>query len=746
MEVNFLKELNTQQCLAVQHIEGPVMIIAGAGSGKTRVLTYRIAYSIANQVAAPHEILALTFTNKAAREMQERIQHLIGNAAKSLWMGTFHSVFAKILRFDAEKIGFTSNFTIYDTDDSASLIKKIITELGYDDKVFKPKNIQYKISTAKNNLIEPGNYLAFIKFSDAYEECVQRVYAVYQNRLLKANAMDFDDLLTNTVNLFSEHPEILYRYQQRFRFILVDEYQDTNHAQYIITRKLAASHQNICVVGDDAQSIYSFRGADIKNILNFQADYPNVAVFKLEQNYRSTNTIVQVANAVIQHNKNQIPKVVFTENEIGDKIRLLEGSSEQNEAQKVTEIIRELKLSKHYDNQDFAVLYRTNAQSRVIEDALRRAGISYKVYGGLSFYRRKEIKDMLAYMRLALNGKDEEALFRVLNYPKRGLGDSIQQKLIVEAEKQNKSVWELLNEPLLYKQNWRGAKTLENFTTLILSFQTLARKKDAYETTRKIAQDSGILKELAGENDAELRSRYENVQELINATKEFVAAGGKDDDTSIDAFMQEVSLATDFDQNIDNKNIVSLMTVHAAKGLEFRVVFVVGLEEGLFPSAMSAKTKEDIEEERRLFYVAITRACQELVLSYARSRLYFGNPVFPPPSRFIDEIDTRQVQKVGRISAINESFSNLPPKKHTTGFVPKPTVRHHDPKTDRNTGSYYDDNANLAPNMRVFHDQFGEGLVRKLEGTDGERRAFIDFGSRGLKTLVLKYAKLKILS
>lgn len=742
MEIDFIKDLNEQQQAAVRHLEGPVVIIAGAGSGKTRVLTYRIAYSIAKQVAEPHQILALTFTNKAAKEMQERIHQLIGSPAKSLWMGTFHSIFAKILRFDADKIGFTNNFTIYDADDSANLVKKIISELGYDEKVFKHKSIYHKISAAKNHLVQPTGYLAFVKFLDAYEETTAKVYAAYQMRLLKANAMDFDDLLTNTVKLFSDHPEILYRYQNRFRYILVDEYQDTNHAQYVITKKLAAIHQNICVVGDDAQSIYSFRGADIRNILHFQQDYSNAVIFKLEQNYRSTDTIVQVANAVIRHNKAQIPKLVFTQNEPGEKIRLMEGNSEQNEAAKVVEIIRELKLSKHYNNRDFAILYRTNAQSRVLEDALRRAGILYKVFGGLSFYRRKEIKDMLAYMRLAVNPKDEESLLRIINYPKRGIGETIQQKLIIEANKQNLAIWELLNMPALYEQNWRGAKTLEAFITLVSSFQVLTGKKDAYEVTRKIAQDTGILKELNSE-DHEIRSKYENVQELINATKEFVANDGKEGDTSLDAFMQEVSLATDFDQDIENPNIVSLMTVHSAKGLEFPVVFIVGLEEGLFPSAMSAKTKEDIEEERRLFYVAVTRSCHELILSYARSRLYFGTPQFPSPSRFIDEIDPKQIQKVGRTNLTKSTDDKITPKTLPQNY--KPVVRNHTPQTNKVTHDY-DDNSKLAPNMQVFHEQFGKGLVRKIEGSNEDRRAFVDFGTRGQKTLLLKYAKLKILS
>jgi len=649
--MSYLDELNDSQRQAVQHIHGPSMVIAGAGSGKTRVLTYRIAHLIKNGVD-PFSILSLTFTNKAAKEMKERIATVVGySEARNIWMGTFHSVFARILRFEADKLGYPKNFTIYDTQDSKSLLKSIIKEMGLDDKIYKPNVVFGRISSAKNNLISPREYLdnKDVKISDeaSGKPKLGEVYFAYADRCFKAGAMDFDDLLYKTNVLFRDHPESLHAYQHKFKYLLVDEYQDTNYAQYLIVRKLAAVNENLCVVGDDAQSIYSFRGANIQNILNFKKDYPDYVLFKLEQNYRSTQTIVEAANSVISKNKDQIQKNVWTSNPEGEPIKLLRANTDNEEGRMVAQSIFESKMQEQLKESAFAILYRTNAQSRSMEEALRKMNIPYKIFGGLSFYQRKEIKDLLAYFRLICNPKDEEDLKRVINYPARGIGQTTIDKIILTAREKQKAPWEVILEPAenALPINKGTAAKLSEFVTFIQRFHHSLAITSAYDLAFEVAQSAGILKELYTDKTPEGVARYENLQELLNGVKDF-SEQRKDlgTDDRLDDFLMDVALLTDADQVGDEEDFVSLMTIHAAKGLEFPYVYIVGLEENLFPSQLSLSNRSDLEEERRLFYVALTRAEKQATISMANTRYRWGNLTYCEPSRFIDEIDKNYVK------------------------------------------------------------------------------------------------------
>lgn len=746
----FLQALNPAQRQAAMHTTGPAMIIAGAGSGKTRVLTYRLAYLLRQHLADPFELLALTFTNKAAKEMRERIGSIVGGQARSIQMGTFHSLFSRILRAEAERLGYTADFTIYDAEDSQNLIKALIKERKLDDKRYKPRVVQSIISNAKNWLVNPARFEKE-HATDEFQELVAQLYKEYNERLFKANAMDFDDLLVNMVVMLDTHPDLLHKYQHRFRFILVDEYQDTNFAQYTILKKLAAVHENLTVVGDDAQSIYSFRGANIQNILNFQKDYPDAKVYKLEQNYRSTGTIVQAANSIIANNKYQLQKNVFTENPVGEPIRILTAASELDEAQRVVDSLREQKMVHGYYNRHFAVLYRTNAQSRAIEDGLRRASIPYRVFGGLSFYKRKEIKDVLAYLRLGLNPHDEEAFKRVVNYPTRGIGDTTLERLLTVARSQGTSLWETAQNAEALGLG-RSAAALQLFVTLVQSFQAMAPTEPAHETVTYVARHSGILKELHKENTPESRSRWENVQELINAAREYTENEAVTD-KSLKGFLAEIALYTDQDQKEEeNPDYVTLMTIHAAKGLEFKSVFVVGLEEDLFPSAMSINSREDMEEERRLFYVAVTRAEERLALTHARSRFRFGSLTHPEPSRFLDEVDEQYVKRSQLPTERPDSPAIPRPEARGTGrIIPTSRIEQIPPRKQAEQAAATipgdfkaSDLEKLAVGQAVVHNRFGSGRVVELDGEGSGRRAIIHFKVGGKKTLILKYAKLMI--
>ncbi|MFN5168486.1 MAG: ATP-dependent helicase, partial [Cyclobacteriaceae bacterium] len=638
----YLENLNPPQREGVINTEGPCMLIAGAGSGKTRVLTYRIAHLMYSQQVDPFNIMALTFTNKAAKEMRDRIERVVGADARNLWMGTFHSVFARILRAEAHHLGYPNSFTIYDTDDSKSLIKSIVKEMGLDETQYKANVVYNRISSAKNRLIGWQEYLAnpMVTGDDAanMRPEIGNIYKNYALRCFKSGAMDFDDLLFNTDKLFKEHLDILNKYQHRIHYVLVDEFQDTNLCQYYIIRKLAAVRQNVCVVGDDAQSIYAFRGADISNILNFEKDYPDLRIIKLEQNYRSTKTIVEAANSVIAKNKAQLPKTVWTANEQGNPIELIKAVSDNEEGKLVASSIFEEKMQQQARFSDFVILYRTNSQSRAIEEALRRVNIKYKVVGGLSFYQRKEIKDLLAYLRFALNQQDEASFRRIINLPKRGIGDSTVDKIIVAANDHAISIWEVLQNITRFIGG-RAAGPIDDFVALIKRFALEIQTKDAYEAAADIAKSSGLLRELYEDKTVEGLSRYENVQELLNAIKEFVDNPERED-KSLASFLQEVSLLTGQDEDKDNDpDKVTLMTIHMAKGLEFKHVYIVGLEEDLFPSQLMLSSRAELEEERRLFYVAITRAKKKVFLSYALTRYRFGRLKNCEPSRFLDDID-----------------------------------------------------------------------------------------------------------
>lgn len=753
--MDYLKGLNEPQAEAVQHIDGPLMIIAGAGSGKTRVLTYRTAHLIQNGVD-PFRIMLLTFTNKAAGEMRHRIESVIGPDARSIWMGTFHSVFAKILRIECKAIGYTPDFSIYDTDDSKSLLKSIIKERGLDDKAYKPNLVFNRISAAKNRLLGPVEYNAnpMIKADDEASRLPElgRLFSMYQDRMFKANAMDFDDLLFNTNVLFRDHPEILHKYQHKFQYVMVDEFQDTNISQYLITKKLSAVHLNICVVGDDAQSIYAFRGADIQNILNFEKDFKDLKTIRLEQNYRSTDNIVQAANSVIARNKKQLRKEVWTENEAGTPIDVIKSASDNEEGRLVATSIFEAKMNKGLANNDFAILYRTNAQSRAFEEALRKLNIKYRIIGGLSFYQRKEIKDLLGYLRFAINQNDEEAFKRIINQPKRGIGDGTIAKIAITAAENGMSVWEVVSNIQQFGAG-RFQAPIEEFSTLIKSYKLLLEQgKDAFTVANHVAKTSGILRELYEDKTVEGLARYQNIQELLNAIKEFVD-NPENEDKSLSSFLQTVSLVTTADASEDpnDNDRVTLMTVHSAKGLEFNHVYVVGMEEDLFPSQMMLQSRADLEEERRLFYVAITRAEKKLFLSYAESRYQWGRLKPCEPSRFIDEIDAKYLQysKNSRRAFEEKQKPNPASFIQTMGFKPlgetlkKPqaAVAVHTPSDDFAPS----DMKELAVGQKVEHAKFGYGTVQKIDKSGMDQKAIIQFEKAGEKTLLLGFAKLRIL-
>ncbi len=769
----YLDDLNEPQRQAVLHKDGPVMIIAGAGSGKTKVITTRIAHLMANGVD-PFNILALTFTNKAAAEMKERIERILGGSeARNLYIGTFHSVFARILRTEAPKLGYPAHFTIYDTDDAKSVLKAVIKELNLDDKHYKPSTVYNRISMAKNALVGPDEYAndGLLQQEDARSNRpeIGAIYKAYARRCFKNGAMDFDDLLFKMYILISTFPESLSKYQHKFKYIMIDEYQDTNTSQYEIVKLLGAMHENVCVVGDDAQSIYSFRGATIENILQFQKDYDEIKIVKLEQNYRSTKTIIHVANEIISNNKGQIEKKLFTENTEGDKIKLVRTMTDNDEGKMVADAIQELKLRHHFFNKDFAILYRTNAQSRSFEESLRRMGIVYRIYGGMSFYQRKEVKDFIAYLRLVVNPGDEEALKRVINYPIRGIGKTTVDKAILLANNNNVSVWEIFSNAALHGFKSGTLESIDGFVTMIQMFQSELPKKNAYDLAVTVGKSTTIVKELFNDKTTEGLARYENVQELLNSIKEFTETpmneeDGEVGDKSLATYLQQIALLTDADDNKENADAVKLMTIHAAKGLEFPVVFLGGLEETLFPSAMSINTREELEEERRLFYVAITRAKVKLYLSYANARYRFGQLQQNEPSRFIEEINESYLDKsyAGSASRNNNSsgwgqssafdrmrrgFGNAaekqppPPKSVINIPAARPQTKEHVPSEN----FIPSDTSQLQVGNKVEHQKFGFGQVMKLEGASHNPIATILFDLNGEKKIMLNYAKLSII-
>lgn len=777
MKDDFLNELNEAQRAAVVHSKGPVMIIAGAGSGKTRVLTYRIGHLLSQGVDA-FNILALTFTNKAAKAMRERVERITSSEARNLWMGTFHAVFAKILRIESSKCGYPPNFTIYDTDDSKSLLKDIIREQGLDDKIYKPDIVLNRISSAKNNLYSWQDYQNNANFvSDDHTSGRPKIgllYELYAKRCFKASGMDFDDLLFNTHVLLSRFPDELHKYQHKFKYILVDEFQDTNYAQYTILKKLAAVHENICIVGDDAQSIYAFRGANIQNILSFKRDYPDLAIFKLEQNYRSTKIIVNAANSVIEKNKTQLKKVVWTENDLGDRIQLMRALSDNEEGVMVANSIFETKVNFQWRNKDFAILYRTNAQSRSMEEALRKMNIGYRIYGGLSFYKRKEIKDLIAYFRLVINPNDEEALKRIINVPVRGIGKTTIEKMTVTSSERDQSLWQLIENPFSNPCSFNSGtlKRINEFVTMIRSFAVKLKTENAFDLASHITASTGLLRELYQDKTPEGLNRYENIQELLNGIREFVDNGRsitprgdeenfQDEDgiRTLDLFMQDIALLTDADDDDKtNDDKVSLMTIHAAKGLEFPAVFIVGLEENLFPSQMSMDSREDLEEERRLFYVAITRAEKRLTISYANSRYRWGNLISCEPSRFLEEINPEFIEESGiRKHKSNFIFDEHLPerwdKQHSTAkstssktIIKKNTALVNLKKINSTEVKNFEgeDTTGIQTGMEVEHARFGVGKVLQVEGNAGDLKATVFFQGFGNKQLLLKFARLRI--
>ena len=782
---DYIEELNEGQRNAVLYNDGPSLVIAGAGSGKTRVLTYKIAYLLENGYQ-PWNILALTFTNKAAREMKERIARQVGpERARHLWMGTFHSMFLRILHVEAGHIGFTSQFTIYDTADSKSLIRSIIKEMGLDEKVYKPGMVQARISNAKNHLVSPAGYA---NNKEAYEgdraakvPALRDIYQRYWERCRQADAMDFDDLLFYTFLLFRDHPEVLARYQDQFRYILVDEYQDTNFAQHSIVLQLAKNHQHVCVVGDDAQSIYSFRGADIDNILYFTKVYPDTKVFKLEQNYRSTQTIVRAANSLIEKNQWQIRKEVFSEKEKGEAIGVYQAYSDVEEGDIVVNKIAELRREKRYAYSDFAILYRTNAQSRIFEEAMRKRSMPYRIYGGLSFYQRKEIKDVIAYFRLIVNPNDEEAFKRIINYPARGIGDTTVGKIIAAATGHNVSLWTVLCEPLAYGLNFNKGTVgkLQAFRELISAFITDAAEKNAYEIGADIIRQSGIINDVCQDNSPENLSRKENIEELVNGMSDFCAQRQEEGNSNVllGDFLSEVSLLTDQDSDKDGDDEkITLMTVHSAKGLEFKNVFVVGMEENLFPSSMVGDSPRALEEERRLFYVAITRAEEHCFLSYAKTRFRYGKMEFGSPSRFLKDIDIRFLrlpQDAGMFRRVEEEAVAFR-RENARGFAPdkenapyggkervsvRPKQQIIAPTVPRNlkrvapsantasTSPSAGASANrVQQGQLIEHERFGLGEVLKVEGEGDNAKATIRFKNAGDKQLLLRFARFKVLS
>ena len=761
MDSSYLNNLNNVQKEVVSSFDGPTMVIAGAGSGKTAVLTYRIAELIRNKVS-PFSILALTFTNKAAKEMKERIEALVENS-QGIWMGTFHSVFARILRLEASLLGYPSYFTIYDQQDSESLIKKIIEDLSLDKDIYKPKHVLSRISQYKNNLITLKAYLNDIELQEkdalSMRPKMGEIYKAYLERCFQAGVMDFDDLLLKTNELINLFPSVLYKYQEQFRYILVDEYQDTNHSQYLIIKSLASRYENICIVGDDAQSIYSFRGANINNILNFQRDYVDVKIFRLEQNYRSTQVIVQAANSVIDQNKRQLKKKVWTDNKKGENLRLYRAVSDGQEASYVANYILRLKKEKSYNNKDFAVLYRTNAQSRALEEAFRQKNIPYRIYGGLSFFQRKEIKDFLAYLKVLINKKDQEALFRIINYPHRGIGESSLERIEVVSKQENKSFYEIIENIDKYEHQLLLKKgplnKIKSFVIMIESLTMALEVKGLYELVREVAKVSGILDLLNQDKSIEGISRYENLQELIGSIQAYEEEQIElvDGDGSLRGFLSSISLSTEIDitQGEEDLEKVSLMSVHASKGLEFPIVFITGMEEGLFPSSLSLYQQEELEEERRLFYVALTRAKDQLFLSHCLVRPRWGKIIEAQPSRFIKEIDPSLMDmdlgdKEGSYRAKGSFFSprkEIKKEETSSFFVPKKhLLESYASKKD----SMNEPSIKIAIGNLVLHDRFGKGKVLKVQGSGQDKMAIVLFDEVGEKKLLLKFAKLRLAS
>jgi len=765
---DLLSQLNEPQREAAECTEGPVMIIAGAGSGKTRTLTYRIAHLIEKGVD-PFHILALTFTNKAAGEMKERIISLVGSEARNIWMGTFHSVFARLLRSDGNKLGYTNSFTIYDTDDSKAAIKQIVKQLNLDPKAYKPSYVMGRISMAKSNLLGPKDYMEnpeiYQTDIDAKRPAVGQIYQMYDQRLHNSNAMDFDDLLFNMNILLRDFPDVLLKYQQRFQYIMVDEYQDTNFAQYLIVKKLAARNQNICVVGDDAQSIYAFRGANIQNIFNFKRDYPQMQLFKLEQNYRSTKTIVEAANSIISHNRDQIQKELWSDNADGCRLNLLRCIDEKDEGTRVADSIQDTRLGEDADYRDFAVLYRQNSLSRAVEDALRRMNIPYRIYQGLSFYGRREVKDVLAYMRLAVNPHDDESLVRVINYPARGIGQTTMDKIRVAAADNDVSIWTVLENIQTFDLPIQSSavQKITEFVYLIKRFEAQVPTVDAFSLAKQIVYASGIIKALQEEDDPESAERIDNIDELLNGVQEFCEDssefGEQSSETNnapngeqlkapnselrtLDEFLQQVLLYTSEDKDKDkDANKVSLMTIHAAKGLEFPYVFVVGMEEQIFPSFL-ASTRAELEEERRLFYVAVTRAEKQVTLSYAQTRFNNGQRMGGEVSRFVEEIDPKYIDSPRRQPTMPSSLWNIGKPKQTPQKKVQPTFVQHGPAVPNSPAQI----SSIMPGMKVQHDKFGIGMVQVIEGSGDSRKAIVFFGGGiGQKQLMLKFAKLTII-
>ncbi|MDI3320313.1 ATP-dependent helicase [Pinibacter soli] len=778
---DYLSGLNERQREAVLHCNGPIMIVAGAGSGKTKVLTTRIAHLMAHHKVDSFNILALTFTNKAAKEMKERVEKILHNTeARNLYIGTFHSVFARILRAEAHNLGYPNSFTIYDTDDAKGVIKTVVNELNLDDKIYKPNVVYNRISSAKNALVGPEEYARDygIQQEDlrANRPAMAQIYDAYAKRCFKNGAMDFDDLLLNMYKLLKNHPDALSKYQRKFKYILIDEYQDTNPAQYEIIKLLGAMHENICVVGDDAQSIYSFRGATIQNILQFQKDYDDVKVVKLEQNYRSSQNIISVANEVIKNNKGQIPKNLWTDNAEGEKIKLVRTASDNDEGKFVADTIKELKLRNHISNKDVAILYRTNAQSRAFEESLRRLAIPYIIYGGLSFYQRKEVKDMVAYLRVIANPKDEEALKRIINYPVRGIGKTTIDKAVLFANANNISMWDVLVNAQQFGFKSGTLEAIDQFVTMIQMFQSELPKRNAYEIAFAVGKNTNLVKELFNDKSTEGVARYENVQELLNSIKEFTETpmneeDGEVGDKGLGTYLQQITLLTDADNKDPDADVVKLMTIHAAKGLEFPVVFAAGLEETLFPSAMSINTREELEEERRLFYVVITRAKQKLFITHANSRYRFGSLIQNEPSRFIEEIPNEFLDRTsagggprnqtgswgggsafdrmrggyGNSAQEAEKQYGAPPAKKaaTPSYIaPKPAAKtvEHVPTKD----FVPSDTTTLQAGQKVEHQKFGFGVVEKMEGSAHNPIATVKFELNGEKKIMLNYAKLRI--
>ena len=764
----YLQGLNEQQKEAVIHMNGPLMIIAGAGSGKTKVLTSRIAH-LMNSGVDSFNILALTFTNKAAKEMKERVEKTLGNTeARNLYIGTFHSVFARLLRSEASKLGFPQSFTIYDTDDSRSVLKAVINDMGLDDKHYKPNIVHNRISSAKNALIGPVEYNSntMIQQEDARSKrpAIGEIYASYVARCFKNGAMDFDDLLFKMHELLRDYPEVLHKYQHKFKYLLIDEYQDTNPVQYQIAKLLAAVHENICVVGDDAQSIYSFRGATIENILQFKKDYDDVKVVKLEQNYRSSQNIIHVANEVIKNNEGQIQKNLWTENKEGEKICLVRTMTDNDEGRFVADTIQEQRLRNHFNNKDFAILYRTNAQSRSFEESLRRMGIPYRIYGGVSFYQRKEVKDFIAYLRVVVNIKDEEALKRIINYPVRGIGKTTLEKCAIAANENNITLFEVISRAGEFGFKAGTLEALQNFVTMIRYFQTMLQQNNAYDVAVQVGKHTNLVKELFNDKTTEGLARYENIQELLNSIKEWIESPSNEDgelgDKTLGSYLQQITLLTDADDDKENSDVVKLMTIHASKGLEFECVFVGGVEETLFPSSMSMNTREELEEERRLFYVAVTRAKQRLWLTHANARYRFGQLVQNEPSRFIAEMPEQYVDKSyagggarnnagadygSGFDRMQNSFGEAPKRKTSSRpeYMPPPPptkVATHVP-TANFTPS---DTSNLQVGAKVEHQKFGFGTVGAVEGSAHNPIATINFEKNGEKKIMLNYAKLRI--